>query len=349
MKNWFLKWDLNQRGIHMNKIITALLLCLPFQSFANRVIGGEAVDKAARPEIVRIKNSNGSTCTAVLVGPKTLLTAARCSQNGSKVTFDGSHGERGGILYRLDVPKFWEVGVVVLDESYPVPPATVLKSVQVGQSILMYGYGCTSAGALPTGKLHKASAPVVELKEDALITRASAAICYGDGGAPGYFLENNHLYLTGIGIAGDLDEISTFARLDIESVQTAIKTLATEKKIDVCGVTLSCEPLTVDTGSIPVPLFSHRTYAFEVKVGEPKFIDLAKLLKDPVAMSDVTWFLNQGAPNFAKIATSRREEGKKVLVFDPTVKENANYRFVLGAYNEIGVDSVIVDLQVIAE
>lgn len=124
------------------------------------------------------------TCTGVLVGPVTVLTAAHCHADASYVRFAG---EVVSVWDRIPHPD-WTGGVVndvevlVLEEPLPGPYATIAAP-EVGFALVQgYGYDeeCNS------GTLREAEVVFDVVNEVAAFTGPGPGSCYGDSGGPLY-------------------------------------------------------------------------------------------------------------------------------------------------------------------
>lgn len=176
------------------------------------IIGG-SVDNG-HPAVGHLQfsvNGNGASCTATLVAPKLLLTAAHCvvGANGEKLTnYRISFGTRpaSGPFYKGTTtiphpgysPKVFgknDVAVVVLETAPPIEPMPVRKAALgnvVGKSVTHVGTGTTIAAGVEnkygageqkkkvTLRINQQTAQTLRTGE----TYVRGGICNGDSGGP---------------------------------------------------------------------------------------------------------------------------------------------------------------------
>ena len=139
-------------------------------------------------------------CTATLVGPQTLLTAAHCTR--SKVSFAvGGSRYSGACLSANDYPSNLTADYTLCHTSEPVVSAVVKYEtmnldedyVEKGQKILMSGIGCTQWGKPLDMKFRIGDATVLQMpsgKNYDYFTgkgeEGEAVLCSGDSGGPAW-------------------------------------------------------------------------------------------------------------------------------------------------------------------
>lgn len=170
-----------------------------------RVIGAVGVLSAGEfPGILQFLSQNRRICTAALVGPQALLTAAHClgSKNysvrvgGSRVRMNCYHHSsfNTGPKYSND----W--ALCKLDRKVRVSVYETLdvsNRPQPDKVVMLTGYGCTEPGGKSKGLLLYGYAkvihrpPLIEREDTAFFTQASlqdpatgASLCTGDSGGP---------------------------------------------------------------------------------------------------------------------------------------------------------------------
>jgi hypothetical protein len=157
------------------------------------LINGSVVDRKDYPEIIWIGN-----CTATLVGPRVVATAAHCT--GSSIAFSvgaerytakckkSSHysgnptADYSFCFVDREVPGI-EYASINIDPTYVV----------TGDWILQTGFGCTKWGAALDGKLRVGRSKVISVPSGTnndITTggEGSAVLCSGDSGGPAYGL-----------------------------------------------------------------------------------------------------------------------------------------------------------------
>ena len=155
----------------------------PTPAFADKIKGGTVTNE--RPEVGVFGG-----CTATLVASDVLITAAHCvnyaSSDYSQHTFriDGLDGRAhiyGVERYRSLDQRLGDNDIAIVRLAEPVPES-VAKPVPIasdqpadGESLTVYGYGCTDWGRSPDGQKRKASFAM---------GGPSDTLCPGDSGGP---------------------------------------------------------------------------------------------------------------------------------------------------------------------
>lgn len=153
------------------------------------------------PGIMMITSPN--LCTAALVGPSTLLTAAHCAQQGSPLTIQTPQGPRQSSDILL-------LGSGIEGDPYDLAlvylPSPILSredilpmasGVNPGDSVLVVGYGCASSESLASSGTKRWGSNVVsdvndfiEVSTPGIQIKAivgpenRAGVCFGDSGGP---------------------------------------------------------------------------------------------------------------------------------------------------------------------
>jgi hypothetical protein len=147
------------------------------------LVGGTI--SSLRPEIGQI---NGGSCTATLIGPQLVVTAAHCARDAPT----GSFAVAGhGFTYSYDHTRTWQgsevsglynADVAILHLTTAVPssvatPATLSVNVPVnGTRATTFGYGCTDRNTMAGAGTKRFFQFTVGPSPDTL--------CYGDSGGP---------------------------------------------------------------------------------------------------------------------------------------------------------------------
>jgi len=170
-------------------------------------------------------------CTATLVAPDVLLTAAHCVEPPPSHAFFGAALPDGQIVRVIDReahPAFdpitldHDLAIAVLEEepaAAPVPLPSGPLDPLPQRRLRLVGFGATSAGG---------AGPAERRTGDTVIASASASdfrygpspsqTCAGDSGGPGFLVEGGVEVLAGVTSAGD-PECAAFARdarVDVE-------------------------------------------------------------------------------------------------------------------------------------
>lgn len=242
-------------------MVKLLSVLFSFSLFAADIllIKGTPVDKEAYPGIVDIRSGNAG-CTATVVGPRVIVTAAHCVENGQKSTFkiDGINYTTVGLRhpnYNRGIDTDVAVGISAA-EFATAPYSIGSERVKVGEKIDLFGYGCTKSpgtggndGVLRTGMTTVTRASSQDVRKrpfrpafvsyDFTMKDSSTgvALCYGDSGGPAF----SGLYQVGVNSKGNIRDTSYNLDLTHPEVQEWLLKVASDKKVDICGVSVECK------------------------------------------------------------------------------------------------------------
>lgn len=167
------------------------------------LINGRVVDPVEFPGVLRM--ITGGTCTATLVGPRTMYFAAHCMDyNYSRIEFMQNNTVIGGICEQA--PGYQWSGdqddwaLCLMEKPIDIPGYESLDldtAINIGEKVILSGYGCTERGGaagtvLRIGESERISVPP-ELKpeQSTIFTRSKkfedgAILCPGDSGGPAF-------------------------------------------------------------------------------------------------------------------------------------------------------------------
>jgi len=246
-------------------LITCLFLVFACKGeSAERIINGTLVPAGAFTEVVKIKV--GSTgCSASIVGPRVLLTAGHCAKSGSTATFTLGVTDYSAVLTRHpDYPgKDIDVNVGLIDKDLPraVTPVTIQKeAIKVGDTIKIFGFGCTQEGGTGgDGLLREGNTTVTGFSGYDIVSRLAggAALCYGDSGGPAYYqiprATEKGVVITyqqvAINSKGNIKDTNYTTALAGKETQDFLLSWATQNKAEICGINKDCgapQPETFD-------------------------------------------------------------------------------------------------------
>lgn len=226
------------------------------------LINGNPVDKAKYPAVLRIRSASGSGCTASLVGPQAVLTAAHCAEQGEKISFTTVNGA----TYTANVTRYekWpndDLDLAIAKVSKPVTGITPLtvrtdRFEKKGMNVDLIGYGCVQpgGGGGNDGVLRMGSAKIRSGQAYDLVLDADpSALCYGDSGGPVLF-EGKQI---GVNSKGNIEDVSYTTRTTLPDAKAWLEATASKLGVAICGVTSNCD------GSNPDPEPGPKQFMFE--------------------------------------------------------------------------------------
>lgn len=211
--------------------------------------------EAISASTVLLSGGAGGICTATVIGKRALLTAANCVSINTAVS-----AKFGGRMYSLRCePIFgqgqrsFNVALCVSDQQFEsVRPARIetSRSVTLGESLTLAGYGCREAGGLDRsgiGRLSVGSALVTTTGQHLqgaplqlpFVVVRGAASCFGDAGGGVYrALEEPSVLPVIVGLMshGDLATTSFIVPLAAAGLADAIRKAGDEKGATICGL-----------------------------------------------------------------------------------------------------------------
>jgi hypothetical protein len=206
------------------------------------LINGSEVTEA-RPEIVRLL-IGGAACTGTLVGPRAVLTAAHCIDDGetAKFTVAGKPYTGTGVQSARYPEQDHDISLVIL----PAPGVVIDEYASIGgkasrgADITLFGYGCTQegGGGGNDGKLRSGMSRIIGYSGYDMVSRkeGGSALCFGDSGGPAFMGDK----LIGVNSKGNIRDTNYNTRLDLKVSRDWIKMAAENAGVQVCGVTKSC-------------------------------------------------------------------------------------------------------------
>lgn len=217
------------------------------------------------------QSSGVGRCTASLIGPKVLLTAAHCVSNGGTVkikisatTFKGkcTHHEQ---WQDGDGDKSADYSLCLLDKEIAgvTPERLDLNGagMNVGGKVLLAGFGCTQENMsggndgifrigltkIATLPGYNAAQPNDMLTESSLEEKAPAIVCPGDSGGSVYHLKSD-LVVSGtrsivavnsrVGLESDtkVNGFSYLVATFTEPFKSFVKQWSKKNKVQICGL-----------------------------------------------------------------------------------------------------------------
>jgi len=234
----------------------------------NSLIGGEEVPSTVLGGAVVMLDLGGGSCSATIVGPRTIITAGHCAAFSANASFSVA-GQKYAVKLTFD-PQYnssfdfstdptgldYDIAVGITDRNVAnVTPITVGGIATVGTPVTLLGYGCTmpneqggNNGVLKAGK------NVINVLRGTGMVLAGmnmgASGCSGDSGGPGLLQSTNGaFYLFGVADEVPQDGSGNFAPETWEVITTTpplhqfLATFATQNRVQICGINANCAPV----------------------------------------------------------------------------------------------------------
>jgi hypothetical protein len=239
----------------------------PLLADEQTLIGGKIAPKDHYPEVIYIVSS-GARCTATVVGPRTILTAAHCVRDG------GSIEEKAMFVHDQEVfdaqcthhPKYdqegysYDFALCKTNSEVRVKYASIdTQPPALGEAVTLMGYGCVNprnqdgsggGNGGNDGKLRYGNAKVVVLPGGGIgggqyfHTTGSVALCFGDSGGPSMRKMSNpaaesHM-VNGVNSRGNIRSRSLLSSTFLPGFQNWAKAWADNNRVSICGINRTC-------------------------------------------------------------------------------------------------------------
>ncbi len=254
------------RLVPLSLVVSTSLLA---RAIVPTLINGTPVPAGTWLEVVRI-TSNGGACTATIVGPRAIITAGHCADDGATANFTFKGKSYSAKMNRS--PKYEaedhdiSVGIVSQDIAGAVP-MTIGGTAALQTELTLLGYGCVaSPGTGGNDGILRMGRSVVtgfSLPYDVVSRKpGGAALCFGDSGGPTFVKKQAGYLLLAINSKGNIKDTNYCTRLDLDESKNFVKSVATSNGVDICGINADCNgtpppadptcTLTANPGTVPV-------------------------------------------------------------------------------------------------
>lgn len=213
------------------------------------LIGGQVDLYNLFPEVIKIPG-----CTAVVVGPRVILTAAHCVRvKHPRITYWVKN-----VKYQADCevhpdykiyknqPKSVDMGLCKSDKRMTVRTAWVASNgPKKGDQVVLTGYGCTSKYDRIDNKLRYGFAPVTRLAEQGyqwFTTHGKTAVCWGDSGGPAFNStrfrrrQGQRQVIFGVNSQGNISNFSKLTAIYRPKARAWMKSWAVANRVRICGI-----------------------------------------------------------------------------------------------------------------
>lgn len=244
--------DRSRTGLLLLAFFSMVALAAPIRP---TLINGNVEDPSVWKQVVKI-TTGLSGCTATVVGPRVILTAAHCAATGATSTFTVNGGKTysakmtRSALYPNPSPGLDIALGVTSEDIAGVTPFSIGGVAAKGNEVLLLGYGCTTTSAAGSdGKLRSGKSLITEVTDVRFTssTGSGALLCPGDSGGPAFYRSGNTLTVVGVNSAVGVTEDGTVitgpnynARLDGTKPAGTINDFIAKNNVKICGINLNC-------------------------------------------------------------------------------------------------------------
>ena len=238
----FLRFAMNYSSSERSVLVSLFTTTALSNDFGARLINGEEVDKTKYPAVIRINDS----CTATVVGPRVIITAAHCADNRSVSTFTTRGRTYKARIYHSRYYRFHDhdIALGITDEEIVgVNPYSIGGKAQLGEKLQIFGYGCTQSPGTGgnDGILRTGMATMTSYSRLDVVSTDGAALCFGDSGGPAFVkTEDGTGKVLGINSKGNIKDTNYNTRTDLQVSKDFFERFARHFKTDICGVNVDC-------------------------------------------------------------------------------------------------------------
>lgn len=229
--------------------VVALLCAIASSAYAVNIspflINGTVVSSGEKEEVVWMDVGAGQ-CTASIVGKNVILTAAHCVEKAKTVKFE--HKGKKYAATPTSHPLYPDDDIdvalaVTTEEIVDAKPMSIGGSASIGQSVELFGYGCTDVGGGDIDDLLRTGTTVVEkfaANDMVMEVEGGPAYCFGDSGGPAMVDDNGKSVILAVASKGNIKDLSYAARLDTTESQDFLTQFVKDNAVEICGVNVTC-------------------------------------------------------------------------------------------------------------
>jgi hypothetical protein len=229
--------------LHNKQMVMCLVAALcSLSSPASAIIDGAPVTSGEFASTVILTTSAGS-CSATLVGPQVLITAASCVADGVEMRV-GLNKIRCNRHPDYHPKVAADVALCLLDTELAGIPSERIASGTGSSSkidkILLVGYGCTKRDGVDRqiGQLSAGEARVTRTSaaDRNFLVATGASLCFGDAGGGAYLSSSGKHQLIGVNSSGNLNGKSLIWPLANTEFVSWANSWAAQHNAKICGL-----------------------------------------------------------------------------------------------------------------
>ena len=244
------------------RLLCIALLCLGANAQADTsLIGGRDALPGEYPEVVYI-SSGTSRCSATIIGPRTILTAAHCISNGGEIR--PASFVINQTVYKAKCqhhPLYnsrysYDFALCKVDKKLDVAYASISSTGPAKSKLVtLMGYGCTQEGGTGGGNdgtLRVGNARVIKVPDGKgsndgqyYYTSDKSSLCPGDSGGPSMLLikdaKTEHHYVSGVNSRGNFKDRSLLSSVFLPGFQDYARRFEREQGVEICGLSKDCD------------------------------------------------------------------------------------------------------------
>lgn len=237
----------------------AFVVFFQIEASSTWVVNGTKVKAGKFDEVVRIFGESGA-CTASIVGPRTIVTAAHCGKTGEIAEFEFKGRSYEAVLTRSPayLTHDLDLGVGLLSKDIvDANPMTIGGDAKLGLAVSVLGYGCTETPEEPEEEdddspfpwswdlrpLQRGESIIASFRHADMVLKqpGGSALCYGDSGGPMILESKSGVVILGINSKGNLKDISYGLRLDLPESKKFLMKIGKDHGVEICGINKLCK------------------------------------------------------------------------------------------------------------